>query len=72
MPYQTVNPATGEVLQVFKEHTDQQMMDALSLADKTYRQSWSAAPYKERAKYIGKAAALMLQQKEELARLPTI
>jgi hypothetical protein len=25
MPYQSVNPATGEVLQIFEEHTDQQM-----------------------------------------------
>jgi succinate-semialdehyde dehydrogenase / glutarate-semialdehyde dehydrogenase len=72
MPYQSVNPATGEVLQVFKEHTDQQMMDALAAADKTYREIWSTAPYKERAKYIGKAAALMLEQKETLARLATI
>jgi hypothetical protein len=26
MPYQSVNPATGEVLRIFEEHTDQQMM----------------------------------------------
>jgi succinate-semialdehyde dehydrogenase/glutarate-semialdehyde dehydrogenase len=72
MSYQSVNPATGELLQAFEEHTDQQMMEALALADKTYRESWSTAPYKERAKYIGKAAALMLEQKEALARLATI
>jgi succinate-semialdehyde dehydrogenase/glutarate-semialdehyde dehydrogenase len=72
MPYQSVNPATGEILQVFKEHTDEQMMDALSTAHKTYRGAWSTAPYKERAKFIGKAAALMLKQKEDLARLATI
>ena len=72
MPYQSVNPATGELLQVFQEHTDQQMLDALAAADKTYREVWSTAPYKERAKYIGRAAALMLEQKEELARLATI
>src|SRR5258708_12458234 len=72
MPYQTDNPATGELLQVFQEHTDQQMLDAWAAADKTYREVWSTAPYKERAKYIGRAAALMLEQKEELARLATI
>lgn len=72
MPYQSVNPATGELLQVFPEHTDQQMLDALAAADKTYREVWSASSYKERAKYIARAAALMLEQKEELARLATI
>jgi succinate-semialdehyde dehydrogenase/glutarate-semialdehyde dehydrogenase len=72
MPYQSVNPATGELLQVFPEHTDQQMLEALAAADKTYREVWSTKSYKERAKHIGKAAALMLEQKEELARLATI
>jgi succinate-semialdehyde dehydrogenase / glutarate-semialdehyde dehydrogenase len=72
MPYQSVNPATGELLQVFQEHTDQQMLDALAIADKTYREIWSKTPYKERTKHIGRAAALMLEQKEELARLATI
>jgi succinate-semialdehyde dehydrogenase/glutarate-semialdehyde dehydrogenase len=72
MPYQSVNPATGELLQSFAEHSDRQMMDALATADKTYRESWSTTPYKERAEYIGRAATLMLEQKESLARLATI
>jgi succinate-semialdehyde dehydrogenase/glutarate-semialdehyde dehydrogenase len=72
MPYRSVNPATGEVLQSFEEHTDRQMMSALSAADKTYRDTWSTASYTERAKYIARAAALMLEQKETLARLATI
>jgi succinate-semialdehyde dehydrogenase/glutarate-semialdehyde dehydrogenase len=72
MPYQSVNPATGQLSQSFQEHTDHQMMDALAAADKAYREFWSSAPYKERAKYIGKAAKLMLEQKESLARLATI
>jgi succinate-semialdehyde dehydrogenase/glutarate-semialdehyde dehydrogenase len=72
MPYQSINPATGEVLQKFEEHTDDQMMNALAAADSIYRESWSAATYRERAKYIGKAAALMLEQKEILARTATL
>jgi succinate-semialdehyde dehydrogenase/glutarate-semialdehyde dehydrogenase len=72
MPYQSVNPATAEVLQKFDNHTDDQMMKALAFADSTYRESWSVASYKERAKYIGKAAALMLEQKEALARIATL
>lgn len=72
MTYQSVNPATGEVLQKFEEHTDDQMMQALVVADAAYRQSWSIASYTERAKYIGKAAALMLEQKEALARIASL
>jgi succinate-semialdehyde dehydrogenase/glutarate-semialdehyde dehydrogenase len=72
MPYQSVNPATGQSLQMFEEHSHQQMMDALAAADRAYREFWSTAPYKERAECIGKAARLMLEQKESLARLATI
>ncbi len=72
MPYQSVNPATGELLQRFEEYTDDQMMAALAAADTTYRAKWSSASFKERAKYIGRAAALMLERKEALARLATM
>jgi succinate-semialdehyde dehydrogenase/glutarate-semialdehyde dehydrogenase len=72
MPYQSVNPATGQLSQMFEEHSNQQMMDALAGADRAYREFWSIAPHKERAGYIGKAARLMLEQKESLARLATI
>ncbi len=72
MPYQSVNPDTGELLQLFEEHTNHQMMDALAAADTTYHKMWSTAPYKQRAKYIGRAATLMLEQREALARLATM
>jgi succinate-semialdehyde dehydrogenase / glutarate-semialdehyde dehydrogenase len=72
MPYQSVNPATGELLQAFEQHSNQQMLEALAAADKAYRGFWSTTPYKERAKHIARAAELMLEQKEALARLATI
>ena len=34
--YRSVNPATGEVLKTFTEHTDQEMMGALATADKAF------------------------------------
>lgn len=45
MPYQSVNPVTGQVFQIFEEHTDRQMMDSLAAADKTYREIWSPAVF---------------------------
>jgi succinate-semialdehyde dehydrogenase/glutarate-semialdehyde dehydrogenase len=72
MQYQSINPATGELLQSFEEHSDQQMLEALAAADRAYRDFWVATPYKERAKHIAGASALMLEQKEALARLATI
>src|SRR3984885_9557250 len=47
VPYRSVNPATGEVLKTFTEHTDQEMMDALATADKAFV-SWGTRPVAER------------------------
>ena len=33
MPYRSVNPATGEVLKTFPEHTDQQELSNLGLEE---------------------------------------
>src|ERR1700736_4942612 len=71
VPYRSVNPATGEVLKTFTEHTDQEMMDALAKADNAFV-SWAARPIEERAKIIARAAQLLLKQKSELARLVTV
>jgi succinate-semialdehyde dehydrogenase/glutarate-semialdehyde dehydrogenase len=56
--YRSVNPATGEVLKTFAEHTDQEMMNALSIADTAFV-SWAALPVNERAKAISLAAQLL-------------
>jgi succinate-semialdehyde dehydrogenase/glutarate-semialdehyde dehydrogenase len=72
MPYQTVNPSNGELLRTFDEHTDQQMEEMLVTAEQTFRELWSRKPIRERTKVVGKAASLMLDQKEKFARLATL
>jgi succinate-semialdehyde dehydrogenase/glutarate-semialdehyde dehydrogenase len=71
VPYCSVNPATGEVLKTFTEHTDQEMMDALATADKAFV-SWASRAIEERAKIISRAAQLLLERKSELANLATL
>jgi succinate-semialdehyde dehydrogenase/glutarate-semialdehyde dehydrogenase len=71
VPYRSVNPATGEVLKTFTEHSDQEMMEALATADKAFG-SWAALPIGERAKLISHAAQLLLERKSELAKLATL
>jgi succinate-semialdehyde dehydrogenase/glutarate-semialdehyde dehydrogenase len=71
VPYRSVNPATGEVLKTFPEHSDQQVMDALATADRAFR-TWSARPFSERSKIIGRCAQVLLKRKEEMARLATL
>src|SRR5271155_3802360 len=71
MSYVSVNPATGEVLRTFTEHTDEEMWDALTTANQAFR-PWASRPFSERSKIIGRSARLLLEKKEELARLATV
>jgi succinate-semialdehyde dehydrogenase / glutarate-semialdehyde dehydrogenase len=72
MAYQSINPLNGELLQKFDQHTDAQMESALAKADSTFQNVWSKASFRDRAKVVGKAASLMLERKEQLARLAAI
>jgi succinate-semialdehyde dehydrogenase / glutarate-semialdehyde dehydrogenase len=71
MSYVSVNPATGEVLRTFTEHTDEEMWNALTIANQAFR-PWASRPFSERSKIIGRSAHLLLEKKEELARLATV
>jgi succinate-semialdehyde dehydrogenase/glutarate-semialdehyde dehydrogenase len=70
--YQSVNPANGKLLRRFDQHTDEQMQNALAIADNTYRHIWSKMAIRDRAKIVGRAASLMLERKESLARLASL
>src|SRR5712672_1884972 len=72
MGYQSVNPANGEILRSFDQHSDEQMQSALATAENTYRRIWSKMAISDRAKIVGRAASLMLERKESLARLASL
>lgn len=72
MAYQSINPFNGELLQRFDQQTDAQMESALATADSTFHNVWSKATFRDRAKVVGRAASLMLERKERLARLAAI
>jgi succinate-semialdehyde dehydrogenase / glutarate-semialdehyde dehydrogenase len=72
MAYQSIKPANGEILRRFDQHTDEQMLSALATADNTYQRIWSKMAIRDRAKIVGRAASLMLERKEVLARLASL
>jgi succinate-semialdehyde dehydrogenase/glutarate-semialdehyde dehydrogenase len=72
MAYQSVNPANGEIIRSFDEHTDEQMRSALATADITYRNVWSTMAIRDRAKIVGRAASLMRERTENLARVASL
>jgi succinate-semialdehyde dehydrogenase / glutarate-semialdehyde dehydrogenase len=71
MAYQSLNPATGKVLQKFDELTDKQLEEKLAAAEKCF-QSWKLKTYADRAVIVAKAAALMHKRVDELANTMTL
>ncbi len=71
MSYQTINPASGEVLQSFPDISDAALETVLATAASAY-EIWRHKTYKERAKIIGKAAELLHEQNETFAHTMTL
>ena len=72
MAYQSINPYNGELLQTFDQLTDSQVEGALAKADSAFQHVWSKASFPDRAQVVSRAASLMLERKETLARLAAI
>lgn len=70
MILQSINPATNELEQEYKEHQWDEVNAALCQAVKAQKE-WSAATVESRAVILLKAASLLRQRKEELAMLIT-
>jgi succinate-semialdehyde dehydrogenase/glutarate-semialdehyde dehydrogenase len=72
MAYQTINPATGEVVSTFAEISDAELETSLSKAQICYANDWRHRSIEERARIIRAAAAVMRQKEEHLAGLLTL
>ena len=71
MAYQSLNPATGKLLQKFDELTNKQLEEKLAIAEKCFK-TWKLKTYAERAVIVAKAAALMHKRVDELANTMTL
>ena len=71
MAYQSLNPATGKLLQKFDELTNKQLEEKLAIAEKCFK-TWKLKTYAERAVIVAKAAALMHNRVDELANIMTL
>jgi succinate-semialdehyde dehydrogenase / glutarate-semialdehyde dehydrogenase len=72
MFFQTVNPATGELVQTFKEISDADLELALATAHKAYETDWRLRPVAERAKIVSRAATILREKADEYAGYLTL
>lgn len=67
----SVNPATGETLAEYAEHTQPEALARLARCDQAYR-GWSRSPIESRTRVLASAARLLRERRAELARLATL
>jgi succinate-semialdehyde dehydrogenase / glutarate-semialdehyde dehydrogenase len=72
MPFETVNPATGELVRTFEEISDRDLELALGTAHKAYETDWRLRPVAERAKIVSRAAAILRENLREYASYLTL
>jgi succinate-semialdehyde dehydrogenase/glutarate-semialdehyde dehydrogenase len=71
MTYQSLNPATGKLLQTFEELTDKQLEEKLVAATACFA-VWKQKSYSERAKVVDKAAKLLHERAADFAKIMTL
>jgi succinate-semialdehyde dehydrogenase / glutarate-semialdehyde dehydrogenase len=71
MSIQSLNPATGEVIQTYLEDTPESVQSAIEQAHNAYL-SWKNVPFSERARMMRNAADQLEQNAEACARLMTL
>ena len=70
--YQTLNPATGRLVESFPEISDAETQAALSRAHNRFSDDWKFHRITDRAQVVARAAVTMRARAEELAGLITI
>jgi succinate-semialdehyde dehydrogenase/glutarate-semialdehyde dehydrogenase len=71
MAYQSVNPFNGKLLKSFDEFSDNQCEAKITAAAKCF-ETWRLRSYAERALIVFRAAVLMRERVDELARIMTL
>jgi succinate-semialdehyde dehydrogenase/glutarate-semialdehyde dehydrogenase len=67
----SINPATGETVAEFDEHSVDEVERRIAASSDAFRQ-WSARPVSERAVVLSKAADILDAEREKFARLMTL
>ena len=67
MDYQTINPATEEVVKTFPIISDADLDKVIAKAHELYLNDWSNRPVADRCRILGRAAEILREKIEEYA-----
>ncbi len=71
MSIQSINPATGEVIETFEAYSEAQINEALDQARRAFRE-WRETTFAERGALFHRLANHLRDHKAELARTATL
>ncbi len=71
MSLQTVNPATGETIQIYQEMSDEALAATIKNAHQAFLE-WSQQSFKDRSQLMRKLAERLLSNREEYAKIITL
>ncbi|MFA6233987.1 MAG: NAD-dependent succinate-semialdehyde dehydrogenase [Bacteroidota bacterium] len=71
MPFESVNPATGTVLERYEEHSSIEVEQKIALAERTFR-DWRTTSFAHRSEHLHHAAGELKSRREEFARMMTL
>ncbi len=71
MSIQTINPATGEVLETFEPYSQEKIHEALDSASQAFAR-WRTTTFAERARHMQNVARYMREHKIALARIAVL
>ena len=71
MSIESINPATGQVIETFEPFTAAQIDETLTRARQMYRR-WRTTTFAERGALLRRTAAVLREQKDQLARIATL
>src|SRR3984893_8804283 len=72
MLYQTVNPATGALVETFAPIGDYELEKVLATAHNTFEIDWRKRTVAHRARIISKAASILREKADEFAQIITL
>lgn len=72
MSYQTINPASNELIKSWPSNSDSDVEKALATADQLYHSAWSKGPIQPRLQVLKKLADLIDSRVDELAKTASI
>lgn len=71
MSFQTTNPYHNQLVESFSEHTDEQVKEVLSVAEKAFK-NWKATTFTQRSALMRKCGQLLLANHREYAEIITL